>query len=424
MGTTMLLVHLWLAGAPGGEVACAPSAASFVDGHYEGLSPLTGQPYGPISPERARELLPQWLRVTRDGDSARVVVMPEERETWTLSYGPDGLVEKEVRVDGELWTASRFAYDSDGRLVSKRVEPLGLRLGYETDRRGRITKRTPVAGGGPGYRVSHSAKGATRVFDPVGRYAPIVRVDRWDRQGRLVGLAFGPRADAPTVELRLVRDARGKLLRVRRRFSERPGAKWRPAKLDAPDEEIRGREVGILGSEASRAEAWLLFGPPRKRSDDGQGRERTLKDDWSGDACWLDQTNQLEFDAAGHFTRGRTHCICGFCVAVEAPLALEGLEVLGTDHHYAPGPWVRLRTASGAVEVTADHRVMTPAGPRAAGELRAGDEVRGAEGTLVVEAVEALEARTRLGVNVRTREGVFVAAGIVFESEQARECGP
>lgn len=138
---------------------------------------------------------------------------------------------------------------------------------------------------------------------------------------------------------------------------------------------------------------------------------------WS-DRCWLNQPSTLTFDAAGLLTGVQQSCICGFCV--DAALAPSAPDVLATDRHWTRGPWVRL---DGAVDVTADHRVMTPDGPRPAGALSAGDRVLSANGApRVLRSVERLSGAERLGVNLRTRSGTFAAGGLLFESEQPRPC--
>ena len=77
------------------------------------------------------------------------------------------------------------------------------------------------------------------------------------------------------------------------------------------------------------------------------------------------------------------------------------------------------------MDVTADHRVMTPSGPRTAGSLRAGDVVLGADAVpRVLRSVEpANESAPRLGRNLRTSTGVFEAGGFQFESETPHACG-
>jgi hypothetical protein len=114
----------------------------------------------------------------------------------------------------------------------------------------------------------------------------------------------------------------------------------------------------------------------------------------------MNQTSRIEYDAADLAEQGDGSCVCGFCVAMAAPPV--GGDVLGTDEHWTTGPWLRI---DGAVDVTADHRLLTPSGPRAAGALDAGDD-----------------GAPRLGVNVRTRSGAFDAGGLRFESEAGRAC--
>jgi hypothetical protein len=112
-------------------------------------------------------------------------------------------------------------------------------------------------------------------------------------------------------------------------------------------------------------------------------------------------------------------CICGFCV--DAAARIEAAEVLGTDEHFTRGPWVRLDEA---LDVTVEHRVLTPRGPRPAGALRPGDVVTGADGRpRVLRSVRALpSAPPRRGLNVRTARGTFGANGFLLESEAPRDC--
>ncbi|MEI8259500.1 MAG: hypothetical protein WCJ30_27860, partial [Deltaproteobacteria bacterium] len=165
-------------------------------------------------------------------------------------------------------------------------------------------------------------------------------------------------------------------------------------------------------------EVELALGAPSHTTDEHRGVERHITVDYAP-RCWMNGVSGFEFDATGLLVAPYAACICGFCVAAEIPATAP--DITAVDLHWTSGPWVRL---DGAVDVTADHRVMTPAGPRPAGVLRAGDVVLGADGALrVLRSVEPLSSRPpRLGRNLRTTHGVFEAGGIQFESEAPREC--
>jgi hypothetical protein len=207
------------------------------------------------------------------------------------------------------------------------------------------------------------------------------------------------------------RDAAGALLGVARRMDgvETPGP------LPRPDGKVTSLHLDQLPPFVERHEVLLLLGPAFTHSVDGKGLRRRITDSYAGEDCWLDKTSTVEYDATGLIAKAYVTCICGFCVAAPEPLL--GEEVLGADEHWTAGPWVRL---DGRLEVTSEHRLMTPGGPVAAGALRAGDEVLRADGGVhTLRSVELLPpGPPRLGRNLRTASGAFVAGGLLFESEQ------
>jgi hypothetical protein len=167
-----------------------------------------------------------------------------------------------------------------------------------------------------------------------------------------------------------------------------------------------------------RYEILLVSGRPVTHSVTGTGAARKSVDSFDDGCRAMNDISTLMFDAADLATDGRADCICGFCVAMETPSI--GGDVAGTDEHFTRGPWVRL---DDAVNVTVDHRVMTPTGPRRAGDLAAGDLVVGDDGApRALRSMSASSTEERRGVNVRTRSGTCSAGGIRFESELDGRC--
>ena len=402
------------------SAAAQPAASPPPSGLYEGLSPVSGAPVGLLSPEEARRL-PRWLRVESKGDEADVVVEPGGLLTWRLRYGPHGLVSKGVQVAGKPWTESAFSYDDDGHLRDKRVTGPGagegMRFEYSTDPRGRPVerRRVPEAGDAP-TRVTWTY-GAKNVVVRAYAGAQLVRVDRLDPSGRLLRTEVGRPADGPDrLTLFYVRGARGRLLRVERSLG---GSKRGPASHGRRDPTIGPGPIAQLGPFIERHEVLMLLGEPVVHTVDQRGERPTSQDGYST-RCWLNEADTVAYDPAELVAHTSAACICGFCV--DAALEPTGRDVLQTDWHWTRGPWVRL---DGSIDVVGTHRVLTPSGPRAASELRAGSAVLAADGSVrALESVQALPVDgERLGVNLRTRSGTFEAGGLLFESERPRRCG-
>ena len=414
--------------------------APLPSGVYEGYSPVTRAPYGPLdgaATARAQGL-PQWLEVTSQGEQSDLVFLPERRVAWRLVYGPEGLVRKTVTVDGKLWTESRFGYQG-GALRDKVVSGPGagsgagsgpgLRYSYVLDEAGRIKERrgpvsrVPFNGSDPAAdRVTFlwQADGTTVDYTIGGQ---VVRRDRFDRGGRLVRTEVGRPATEAASRLSLiyVRDGAGRLQRILRQwFTAAP----RPAHADrraADGAGVQPAHLAALPPVVERHEVLLLLGQPERHSRDVAASERSVRDQY-GKTCWLNQISELTYDAAGMLSRYGQTCICGLCVAApSAPRPLSGADLLGRDEHWLAGPWLRLDER---VDVTADHRVLTPAGPRPAGALRPGDLVLGEDGApRRLSSVRTLpRGPERRGVNLRTRSGRFAAGGLLFESETPQPC--
>lgn len=403
------------------------------DGAYEAWSSLRMTAVGPLAGSPPD--LPEWIEVRTAQGVTSVTFVPDRRVVWRITWGPEGPTEKRVEVDGELFARVRYDYDTQGRLTRKTVEgpaaPDGPRVyDYVLDAQGRPIERR-LSGTAPRLWGSRNLPPAAQVEVQSIAYGPRsvvvrtsvagreVRRDEYDPQGRLLGTRFGA-DDSPrsSHELRYVRGPGGALVRVERRLAGSRLARTTPNRRDRS---ISPETFAPLhGAPIERREARMLLGAPASIHDELRGAARRATDDWS-DGCWLNQPSAIEWDAANLAVGTSTPCICGFCVDAELPVEVEQAEVLGTDLHYTTGPWVRL---DGAIDVTADHRVITPRGPVAAGELRAGDSVLASDGSVrVLRSVERLlEPRERLGRNVRTRSGVFGAAGLLFESEPLSRC--
>lgn len=393
--------------AAAGPPGLAPAAAPAPSGRYEGLSPLTGAPHGLLPAGQAIPIA-EWLDVTSEGSESTAVVAPERRVIHSLRYGPHGLTTKTTTIDGAPWSISTFGYDAAGKLRDKRVEgpTIGVqRWTYETDRHGRITSRRSTDGHQIVAVSYDPRKGAQRTVTVDGL---VSRVERWDRHGRLAELRLG-RPIAKKRQLRLSYQRRGDgslaAVRVARILDGRVGP-------------TAAGHVGMVPVGTLRAEVRLALGAPQRSTDSGRGVERRLSDGYSS-GCWLNEPDALSYDAVGRQTATQTSCICGFCVAPEG--VAHATDVLARDSHLSVGPWLRLDR----LVITADHQVLTPTGPRAAGLLRVGDAVLDAAGKVRhLGRVERLAEGPRPGVNLRTRRGWFVAADIRVASEAERRCGP
>ena len=385
-------------------------------GAYEGYSPVLMAPVGPISADAARRLLPRWLEVTTSGRTCTVVMRPDGNVRWKLRYGPHGLIEKLVEIDGEAWLRSEFTYDGSGRLRQKAVSGAGagkgLRFAYRTDERGRVLERTR-AGSDEKLTGRHGTRETVVELQLGGQ---LVRRDVLDASGLLVRTEVGRPLDrALQLTLRYERGRDGRLLKVTRQLAR---GDQRPADFTAREPTVAPLFLKQLAGPIERHEVLLLLGAPVRHSVTGRGRARHTSDGYDPE-CWLNQPSALKFDAADLLVGTQTNCICGFCV--DARTAVSAAEVLGRDEHWTRGPWVRL---DGELDITADHRVLTPHGPRPAGALRAGDAVLAAGGGVrVLHSVRRLPpGPERLGVNLRSGDGTFAAAGILVESERPRPC--
>lgn len=405
--------------------AMAPSVASSGSattrtpaptGTYEAYSPITMSAVGPISSARARKLLGRWLSVTTNGDRSEIVFEPEGAVHWKLRYGPYGPLEKTTFVDGEAWTKSTFQYNAHGNVVSKSVTGAGLShtlsYRYRADSQGRVTER--IESGGERWRVTYGARIVADTLDGHG----VVRRDAFDLAGRLLETRVGrPATGADARVLRYQRDASGRLLGILKKLGKSGARRADPSLRDPA---VASVDVVHASSHVERFEAWLLLGAPKTHSVSGRGTKRVSHDDFSSPQCWLNQQSSIVFDAADRAMNGEVGCICGFCVAVGTPLSAP--DAIGFDEHFSAGPWLDID----GVVITADHHVLTPDGPRAAGSLRAGDLVTGPGGTQHrVRSIQQLSAGPeRLGTNLRTRSGHFVAGNLLLQSETPRACRP
>jgi hypothetical protein len=412
----------------GDGVGLHAARAPVPSGRYEGYSLILRAPYGPLD-ERTARTLPRWLEVTSQGETSEVVFQPDRRVRWRLTYGPEGLIEKKVTIDGKPWTESRFRYER-GALVEKSVTGPGSggarSYRYVLDESGRLKERRgpisrdPFHGSDP--KQDHvlftwDTSGAT-VDHVLGRQ--VVRRDRFDAAGRLLRTDLGRPATDPKARLSLLyqRDAAGRLTGIQRQWFTAPA---QPAYADRRDPHVVPRLLDTLPPVVERHEVLLLIGQPVKHSRDAGLSEKGIRDEYSK-GCWLNKISELTYDSEGSLSRFGQSCICGFCVAAESePRTPAGAELLGTDEHWIHGPWLRLDER---IDVTPEHRVMTPSGPRPASELRAGDAVLAEDGSpRPLRSVRRLPpGPSRLGVNLRTSTGRFAAGGLLFESETARPC--
>ncbi len=407
------------------QPSTTPPTGPAPSGLYEAYSPVLKRPAGALGPTPPT-ILPRWLEVRTTGSVSVVTLQPEKRVTWRLVYGPHGLREKIAEVDGELWTRSVFTYDAGGRLQRKEVTGPGVVNGpwistYRTDARGRVIERS----GRIVLRHSWGSRNLPPRSLPEKRLvtwgatvlmkqfvdSEEVRRDRFDRSGRLLRTdLMTPGRSKGTQSLVYHRDKAGRLLSIKRVRNGR----GRPALFARRDKTVGRNDLEpFYHSLVERHEALLLLGSPVTRSDSGRGAARRVSHNYSDD-CWLNAISSLEFDATGLLVSTYQSCVCGFCV--DADLPVEATRIEGVDLHWTEGPWIRL---DGFVDVTAEHEVMTPAGPRRADSLSPGDEVLPPEGGhRVLRSVRPLPVgRERLGRNVRTADGTFGAGGILFVSE-------
>lgn len=417
LSTAFLLLALPVSAAA--QVATSPPAS----GLYEAWSSLRMSAVGPLG--APPPVLTEWIEVQTSGDLAVVTFLPERRVVWRIRYDAQGPIEKVVEVDGEHFITARYTYDAAGHLARKEADgparTTPLVFSYRTDASGRvIERRSPLrqalfSGSAPGAEevVTVRYRGA-RAHVRTELAGRLVREDDYDAAARITATRFFGARRGMSASLIYRRDASGALLGVERVVGRRRGAadpRVRDASVDAELVAL------VAGAPIERAEALLLLGSPVRASDDARGLSRRRSDDWA-DACWLNEISGISWDPTGLVASPSSGCICGFCV--DAELAVSEADVLGVDLHWTRGPWVRL---DGEVVLTADHEVMTPAGPRAAGELEVGDVVLDAGGgERVLRTVEALGEELRLGRNVRTATGTFVVGGIVVASEAARTC--
>lgn len=414
--------------AAGEGIGLHAAKAPVASGLYEGYSPILRAPYGSLD-ERTARSLPRWLEVTSKGETSEVVFLPERRVVWRLTYGPDGLIEKKVTVGGAPFTESRFRYEQ-GALVEKSVTGVGSGgarvYQYVRDADGRITERRGPVSRNSYYGSDPKKDRVLFTWDAAGVTldyvlgAQIVRRDRYDAGGRLLRTDLGRPATDPKGRLSLIyqRDASGRLVGVQRQWF---GAPARPARPDRRDPAVKWLHLGTLPPVVERSEVLLLLGRPERHSRDAGSSDNSIRDQYAKD-CWLNQISELTYDSAEMLSSYGQTCICGLCVAAESgPRAPAGAELLGRDEHWRDGLWLRLDER---VDVTPDHRVMTPSGPRPASELRAGDVVLTEDGSArPLRSVRRLPAGpARLGVNLRTTSGYFAAGGLLFESEIPRSC--
>ena len=397
------------------EPDLSPANDPVPTGLYEGYSPLLLRPYGPVTPDQAKSL-PRYLEVSTVDDVSIVIVQPEGRIRWELEYGPHGLVRKVTTVNGELWLESDFHY-VDGRLSTKRVSGVGierrLQFAYETDECGRVTKRSQ---GTTRWAVTFDQDGAVaKMF----QYQTLIRRDTFDLGGRHLITTVGIPADGPDrLRITYERNRNGGLVRVTRRWR---AGKDRPADPLQPDPDVGSTELGLLNDQVERHEVLYLIGAPQKRYLEGNGVRRSATDDYSAD-CWLNAPSSIKYNPADVFIGTEASCICGYCVDAQATLGFD--EIMGVQTHWTAGPWVRI---DGRLDLTVDHRLLTPNGAREAGALAPGDVVMlSGFRPHAVRSVELLPpGPPRLGINLTTNTGTFEANGYLVESEQPQPCpGP
>ncbi len=404
--------------------AQAPRTSPPADGLYESWPSATMEPVGPLSAPPPG--LPRWIDVRSDGGTTTVTFEPERRVVWRITWGPDGPVEKTIEVDGEPFATSRFEYDVRHHLARKIVTGPGIHngphtYGYTTDARGALQTRegpiTPAGGSASELRRFVRTRRGLEIRTSLGGRE--VRVDVHDRSGRRVETRWTS-SSGERFALHYVRV--GGRIAIERTLREQR----QPADASARDPSIRAETMSaLIGLPIEVHETQLLLGSAVQTSDDQRGVGRSISLSYAENGCWLNQPSTLIFDGTGLLASSRVDCICGFCVDAALPVDTAPEATLGVDLHWTDGPWVRLVLADGSsLDVTSDHRVITPRGPIAAGVLRAGDEVSAARGgTIRLRSVELLAGgEARLGRNVRTREGTFAAGGVLFESETDQPC--
>jgi hypothetical protein len=401
-----------------------PAAPVPPSGLYERFSPLTLEPSGPLeSAQTAR--LSSWLDVTTTGQDMEIVFRPEGRIHWKLHYGPGGLEHKRTTVDGEAWTESEFTYDTSGHLAHKKVTgagvPVALEFDFKTGPQGELQERVgkwPSKSGKDALadRLSFStADGQHRIEEWVDGI--LVRIDFTDFAGQLRRSEFGKPASGPQhLVLRYDRDSAAAITDVQTfQGHEMP----RKADWSHPAKGVTSPQLALAGPLMERSEALLLFGAPITHSETGKGVARKVTDVYFKE-CKMNEVSALSYDPSDLVLSAYATCICGFCVEGDAePVGA----VEGRDTHWSEGPWLRL---NGKINVTPDHRVMTPEGPRRAGELKVGDRVLGENGEAarLLSTEKRTDHQIRLGVNLRTDSGVFTAGGLRFESEPLTGCTP
>lgn len=404
--------------------ARAQSPATPADGLYEDFPSLFMEASGPLSaPPTA---LARWVDVRTRGRITTVTFEPDARVTWRVRWGPHGPTEKETLVDGQRWTRSVFGYDAAGHLATKRVTgpgaPGGYAYAYVTDpATGEVISRTTTLTAG-GITITERvdvARTARGVTVHVHRDGSEVRRDRYDAQHRLLETRLYDAHGREVARLGYARDPQGALRTVTRRIGAHRGA----SDPHHPDLTLTSADVAVLArAPIERHEALLWLGAPTVSNDEGRGTARVVHTDFAPSACWLDQTSGLEFDATGLLARSTVGCICGFCVDASLPRDdAEAQAARSIQEHWTRGPWVRI---DGAIDVTSDHALVTPEGPRRAGALRVGDVVTRADGSPhVIASLELLaDDGPRLGVNLVTAAGTFAAGGLRFVSETPGIC--
>jgi len=410
-------------------------------GSYEAWSQVRMGPVGRLAAAPATQgPLARWLDVTTQGSSATIRFQPEGRVVWRTTWGPAGLVEKRVEVDGEPWARSVFERDARGCVVRKTVTGRVTRryvggpetpwpFSYRCDAQARPVERTgtivlrhpwgsralvpPTAPERVTIRWTAAGGSEVRTFVAGSE----VRRDVFDADGLVLRTHLGaPSATRSRIALVYLRDRAGHLLSIERIVRGHRSS----ASSSAPLAGITPAHIAALAhAPVERHEIELALGAPVRTSDEGRGVERRVTLDYSP-TCWLNELSSVELDPAGLLVSGVQGCICGVCVDAALATSVQS-DVLAVDTHWTAGPWVRL---NGSVDVTDDHEIMTPSGPRAAGALRAGEIVLADDGSArALVSVERLPAGPpRLGRNVRTRDGTFAAGGILFRSEQPRAC--
>ncbi|MGZ3453254.1 MAG: hypothetical protein ACXVEF_26865 [Polyangiales bacterium] len=388
-------------------VVPAPSVA-----YYEAFSPITQAP-SVARTEKDALSLPRFLEVKTSSTTQEIVFRPEGRMVWKLRRSDQGIVEKITLVDGEEWSRTRFTYDSFGRRTEKRVELSGGKSIVETyafDATNRLTERRR-SDGSEIWKLTYG----TTITAETTIDGKTVRRDVFDTEGRILETHLGRPVGAKELVLTYARDPEGKITAITRTTAT---GKPRPI-ATSPDPTIVAEDLARLPTIVERHEVLMLFGPPTTRSVTGKGVARETIDRYAGNACWMNQPSAVQYDPADLSSGIRVECICGFCV--DSASAPHADDAIGYDEHFTEGPWIRL---DGHLDVTADHALATPDGPRLAGTLTAGDVVLAEDGTpKPLLSVERLfSTAPRLGKNLRTTSGFFAAGGLRFVSEQPRAC--